>query len=231
MSDKYYSEFISEEFYEKISALRIAKGIKCFEQFEFVFVNSKECECKNVKENNLKTTKVDDDILANITNIVVLGYGEWKNGPYNNVKYTFIGIFDMNGNESSINLGSIELNTISLCQNYWYQTKDVSSCNITISHKQFNNYLNKVSSPIFKTIYPSLEKHTGKCFKQEIKLTMNIIPITNCNLPVWAFGTVLQALKWFEQSLNHNLEDTEFDPEITLKQEITFKIKSSEIQF
>jgi hypothetical protein len=90
---------------------------------------------------------------------------------------------------------------------------------------------NNVNQDTIKTIYPSLEKHTGKCFKQEIKLTMNIIPITNCNLPVWAFGTVLQALKWFEQSLNHNLEDTEFDPEITLKQEITFKIKSSEIQF
>ena len=132
MKDRYYSELLSEEFYKKISALRIAKGIECFKYFEFVFVNSNECECKNVSEKYLKTTKIDDDILGNITNIIVLGWGTWeklgcRGDIYTNEKYSFIGIFDMEGNESTINLGYISLNSITLSQDYYYDLKSADN--------------------------------------------------------------------------------------------------------
>ena len=70
MKDRYYSEFISEKFHEKISALRIAKEIQTFECFAFIFVNAYECKCKFVKENDLETTKIEDEALTNINNII-----------------------------------------------------------------------------------------------------------------------------------------------------------------
>lgn len=231
MEDKYYSEFISEEFYEKISALRIAKGIKCFEQFAFVFVNSNECKCKNVKENDLKTTKIDDDILANITNIIVLGYGHWKNLGYTNALYNFIGIFDTEGNESTINLGSIALNSIEISTNNYFQIVVISSCNITILHNQFYEYFNRVISPIYKMVSSSLDECNGHRYTSKNLLNIDINPFTSVDLPVWNFQRTLDALKNFEQKLNKKLKDTKFDPEITLKPETILKIKSSEIQF
>ena len=225
MKDRYYSEFISEEFYEKISALRIAKGIKPFEQFEFVFVNSNECKCKNVKENDLKTTKIDDDILAKITNIIVLGYGKWKNFSYINTSYTFIGIFDIKGNESIINIGSIALNSIKICQNYYFQATDIASCNVTISYNQFREYLDRVIAPIDKVVSSSINESLGRVLKLDIKLTMDINPFVSGNCLVDSFQFTLSRLKDFEQMLNRNMKNTKFDPEITLK------IKSSEIHF
>lgn len=231
MEDKYYSEFISEEFYNKISSLRLAKGIGCFERFEFVFVDSNNYKCKNVIENNLKTTKIDNDILENITNIIVFSYGKWTNYSYVNEKYSFIGIFDLKGNESTINLGSIELNSIVLKQDLYFQTIDITSCNITILHNQFYEYLNRVVSPIYKMISSSLKGYGGKCSYPENRLTMNILPSSYYNYPVWDFQLILDDLKTFGQELNNKLKDTIFDPEIAINSEMLLKIKSSKIQF
>lgn len=230
MEVKYYSELISEEFYEKISALRIAKGIECFKYFEFVFVNSNECKCKNVCEKFLKTTKIDDEILCNITNIIVLGWGTWeklgcRGDIFTNQKYTFIGIFDMEGNESTINIGCISLNSITLSPNFYFDTINVSSCNITILHNQFHEYLDRIISPIYKTLSSSLKNSIKPFFKLENKLTIDICPVYLCSSSVDHFQSTLDALKEIEQKISNHLEDTKFDPEIILK------IKSSEIQF
>lgn len=231
MKDRYYSELISQEFYKKISDLRIEKDIKCFEQFEFIFVNSNECKCQNVPEKLLKIIKTSEDTLTNMTNIIVLGYGTWKNFSYTNEKYTFIGIFDMNGNESTIDLGSIELNSFEIRQDLYFQAIDITSCNITISWIHFREYLVRVITPIHNAICSSLDESFGRGFGLDIKLTMDINPFIHGNCPVRNFQSTLNHLKSFEQTLNHNFENTKFDPEITIKQEITFKIKSSEIQF
>lgn len=241
MKDRYYSEFISQEFHEKISALRIAKGIKVFEQFEFIFVDSNECRCINVKENRLETIKINDEILTNITNIIVFTYGTYKNFHYTNTVYEFIGIFDIKGNESTINLGCIELNSIGLSHNYTHDKVDITDCNITILHNQFNEYLGRIISPIHKTLSSSLKDiyycdipHLGELCslrKLDNKLTLDIGFNYVGSRTVWCFSSTLNKLKKIEQRISQNLEDTKFDPEITLKQEITFKIKSSEIQF
>lgn len=219
MDDKYYSEFISEKFYEKISALRVAKGIGCFKRLEFVFVNSNKCKCKNVQENHLKLTKVEDDILANITNIVVLGYDEWRNFDYINSSYTFIGIFDLNGNESIIDLGSIALNSFGIKNNSYFQIDMIYKCNVTISCNHFHEYLDRVITPIHKVV-----ESFGHNLNLDYKITMDISPpYDSCK--AFDFQSTLNYLKDFEQTLKNNMENTKFDPEISLK------IKSSEIQF
>ena len=232
MKDRYYSEFISEKFHEKISALRIAKEIQTFECFAFIFVNAHECKCKFIKEHDLKTTKIEDEALTNINNIIVLSYGKWINGSYTNSSYNFIGIFDKEGNESVINIGSIALNSIKIVTNYYFQKVVINSCNITILHNQFYEYLTPITSPIYKTISSATNECNGLYFKSESNIKLNIDFRSNFQTYyVWDFQRVLKDLKEFEQKLSNHLKDTKFDPEITLKQEITFKIKSSEIQF
>ena len=245
MEEKYYSEFISEEFYEKIAALRVAKGIKCFEYFYFIFVNANECKSKTVKEMDLETTKIDEDLLENITNIMVLSYGTWKNTydnkTYTNSTFAFIGIYDMKGNESPIKIGSIALNSINICSDGYFQTRRIGSCNITISHNQFDEYLKQVSSPIHETIWSLLYVYDKVDLGQGIRLeefhlrnlsfkynlTMDIgFKTSVCyNADILSFHQLLSAIKGFEQKLNNTLSDTKFDPEITIK------IKSSEIKF
>ena len=90
MNEKFYSEFISEDFYKKISALRIAKDIKDFEEFVFLFVNSNDCECKLIREKELTTRTINNDEFARITNIVVLVDGCWKNYHYTKVPHSYI---------------------------------------------------------------------------------------------------------------------------------------------
>lgn len=226
MKDRYYSEFISEDFYKKISALRIAKDIKDFEEFVFLFVNSNDCECKFIRENELTTKKINNDEFVNVTNIIVLGFGHWKNYHYENVRYSFIGIFDTEGKESTINLGCIILNSINISSDSYFQVADISSYNITILHNQFQEYLKQVTSPVHKTLYNSLEKCEGKCYEFENKLTLDIsFDKGFTRRGPWAFGSILKDLKNFEQKLNSHLGDTDFNPEIT------FKIKSCELSF
>lgn len=227
MNERFYSELISEDFYKMISALRIVKGIKDFEEFVFLFVNSNDCECKFIKERDLTTKTINNDEFVKITNIVVLGFGHWKNFNYTNVHYSFIGIFDTEGKESTINIGHIMLNSIRITGDCYFQIRNITSYNITFVYDQFNEYLKQVTSPIQNTIRHSL-KECGEdgYYKLENKLTMDICLEPSSNLAVpWEFERILKNLSKFEQKLSSLLEDTDFDPEIS------FKIKSSELSF
>ncbi len=227
MDEKFYSELISEDFYKMISALRIVKGIKDFEEFVFLFVNSDDCECKFIKESDLTTKTINNDEFVKITNIVVLCFGHWKNFNYKNVRYSFIGIFDTEGKESTINIGHIMLNSISIVCNAYFQVLEITSYNITFVYDQFNKYLKQVTSPIQNTIRHSLKECGGDdYFGLKNKLTMDIClePSSNRAVP-WEFERILKNLRKFEQKLSSPLEDTDFDPEIS------FKIKSSELSF
>ena len=226
MNEKFYSEFISEDFYKMISALRIVKGIKDFEEFVFLFVNSNDCECQFIKEKELKTKTINNNEFVKITNIVVLGFGHWENYNYKNVRYSFIGIFDTEGKESAINIGHIMLNSISISCNVYFQVLAITSYNITILYDQFHKYLKQVTSPIHNTLRHSVNECRGEHYKSETKLTMDIClePSSNRCAP-WEFERILKNLKKFEQELSSHLEDTDFDPEIS------FKIKSSELSF
>ena len=78
----------------------------------------------------------------------------------------------------------------------------------------------------------AINECNGRYYKSQSNIKLNIDFWSNVRTYyVWDFQRVLTDLKEFEQKLSNHLMETEFDPEITLKQEITFKIKSSEIQF
>ena len=226
MNEKFYSEFISKDFHEKISALRIAKGIKDlkFKEFVFLFVNSNDCECKLIREKELTTRTINNDEIARITNIVVLVDGCWKNYHYINALWSFIGIFDTRGKETTINLGSITLNSIHISSSGRYNIDRFSGCNITISHNYFNEYLNLVSYPIYKTIHSLLNNRECRPYNFPNKITIDI-DFLNFKYDICDFQGLLNTLKEFEQKLNSHLGDTDFNPEIT------FKIKSCELSF
>ncbi|MBQ7351116.1 MAG: hypothetical protein IJW56_09650, partial [Bacteroides sp.] len=116
MADMYYSEFINEKFYSKITTIRDAKGLKddllCkVNNFVFIFVDKENNACKDVKENELETTIVEND---KFTNIVVFCDYSTRRGEYLNSHFSFIGIFDKKWNESTIVLDSIALNSVTI---------------------------------------------------------------------------------------------------------------------
>ena len=161
MTNKFYSELISEEFYEKISFLRKEKDLSSCNEFAFIFVNSNTYECKHILEKKLSSTEIGNDPF---TNIVVFGYSSNVNQGFFNQHYKFIGIFDMNGNESSIDLGTIALNSISTRYEN-YNTRLISGCNVTLFWTHFDKYMEKVLSPIENLISSSLKKNKlGSCF-------------------------------------------------------------------
>ena len=155
MADLYYSEFINEKFYSKITTIRDAKGLKddllCkVDNFVFIFVDKENNTCKNVKENELETTIVEND---KFTNIVVFCDYCTRRGEYLNSHFLFIGIFDKKGNESTIELDSIVLNSVTIgCIGYGYDYQEITSCNITLLDNPFRNYLRKTIRPVKKAI-------------------------------------------------------------------------------
>lgn len=201
----YYSEFINEKFYNKITTIRNAKGLKddllCkVDKFVFIFVDTENNTCKDVKENELETTIIENDKFTNI--VVFCRYHVYRSG-YWNEHFSFIGIFDKKGNESTIELDSIALNSVTTgCIGYGYNCQEITSCNVTLLNNPFRRYLRETIRPVKKAI-DSFLYNEWKCdsFELEEELSINIYIKESYRIPC-CFEDFLIHLKDIDKKYN-----------------------------
>lgn len=218
MNDKFYSELITEQLYSNIIAIKEAKDIidcllRKVGQFTFVFVNSKKHTCKYIEEKELETTIVERDNFTNI--IVFINTHVYRSGYWNH-NITFIGIFDIKGNQSTIKFDSFELNSITTgCIGYGYDAEEITSCNITIFENPFQNYLRKVLKPVRKAITSSLN-NKWECDSFDLEedvFSVNIIIKESFRIPT-SFNDFLNYLNDFNENYYDNLGRlSKFNPE------------------
>lgn len=218
MDDKYYSELITEQLYSKITAIREAKGIidnpnRTVGQFTFIFVNTEKCTCKCIEEKELESTEIEYD---NFTNIIVFTNTHTYCSGFKNHHFIFIGIFDMKGNQSTIEYDSFQLNSITTgCIGYGYNSHDITSCNITILENPFCKYLREAIKPVRKAITSSLNKK-WECDwfdLEEYEFSVNIIIKDRYSIPE-DFNDFLNYLNDVDKNYHNNLGKlTKFNPE------------------
>lgn len=206
MANVYYSEFINEKFYNKITTIRNAKGLKddllCkVDKFVFIFVDTENNTCKDIKENELETTIVENDKFTNI--VVFCKYHVYRSG-YWNEHFSFIGIFDKKGNESTIELDSIALNSVTTgCIGYGYNCQEITSCNVTLLNNPFRRYLRETIRPVKKAINSFLNNE-WKCDSFELEeeeFTIDVYIKKSYRIP-HCFEDFLSNLKDFDEKYN-----------------------------
>ncbi|MBR0041859.1 MAG: hypothetical protein IJP36_02570 [Bacteroides sp.] len=153
MEDKiYFADYITEEFKSKIDSLGKSRFTDSstleVKDYTFIFVDETEYISKQVEEKDLSITKIDDFIFDTI---VVLLNSEREYAGYWNSDIKLIGIFDNNGNDSSIWFPNFEMTSFVIASDFKYSHYDrnlVNSIDITMFNNPFDSYLKKALKPV-----------------------------------------------------------------------------------
>ena len=223
---RYYSDYITEELYQTINRIRIENGYKetlsrHLKGYTFIFVED-NLSCISINECDLKTTEVDE---SDLEYIVVLLESESQYSGYWNHDYHYIGIFNINGNETDIEYSSIKLTSFSLVSDFIrgnYNEDIISHVNLLIQSNPFSQYLTKVLKPIKKAMKKSLPKGFDI---EEYDIAREEMPITICPANINGmnyfipdgFEDFLKAIDKFDDHVASNLfnkyHSSKFKPE------------------
>lgn len=228
MEDKiYFADYITEEFKSKIDNLGKSKYTDSttliVKDYTFIFVDETEYISKQVEEIDLSTTKIDN---YNFNTIVVLLNSEREYAGYWNSDIQLIGIFDNNGNDSSIWFSNFEMTSFNTASDFKYSHYDrdlVNSIDITLFNNPFESYLKKALKPVRNALNSLVAyekdyhtKSTCNVFdieKREFTITINFQGIIK--LPD-DFDKFLKYLKQINDSIEEEFDST-FKPEKYLK--------------
>ncbi len=228
MEDKiYFADYITEEFKSKIDNLGKSKYTDSttliVKDYTFIFVDETEYVSKQVEEIDLSTTKIDN---YNFNTIVVLLNSEREYAGYWNSDKQLIGIFDQNGNDSSIWFPNFEMTSFVIASDFKYSHYDrdlVNSIDITMFNNPFESYLKKALKPVRNALNSLVAyekdyhtKSTCKVFdieERKFPITINFQGIIR--LPE-EFDNLLQYLKQINDSIEEEFGST-FKPEKYLK--------------
>ncbi len=223
---RHYSDYIAEELYQSINRIKIQKGYKetlsrHLKGYTFIFVED-DLSCITVDECDLMITETDE---FDLEYIVVLLESESHYSGYWNHDYHYIGIFNINGDETDIEYSLIKLTSFSLVSDFirgHYNKDIISHVNLLIQSNPFSQYLTKVLKPINKAMKKSLPKGFDI---EKYDIARNEMPLTICPANINGriyfipdgFENFLKAIDKFDDYIASNLfsknRSSKFNPE------------------
>mgnify|MGYP003289391230 CR=1 FL=1 len=222
----FYSDLLSDVFFNKINKLKIEKGFindtpkRKILNYTFIFINTDNCDCIYINQNELNIKEIKD---FKITNIVVLLNTETEYAGYWNHNFNLIGIFDQRLKEENINFDSIAVSSFNITSMIHYGQYDgelITNFDVVFIENPFEKHIKNALKPVKKAINKNIPKQMN--FTSSFEDVMDNVNIhqrmaLSSTYNIRRFKDFLLDVKELDENISNNLFNkygtSKFNPE------------------